>query len=136
MTSELFLGFVTMMATVVIALIARYLNRRAAIRVLAGYPCGSFMPCWDISALSKTRRRVLLESPSSSFPPFSFSSFFIVRSSASAQAAVAFPIWIILCTQCFRIGVELFLHQLSMDGRVPQMLIFEGANVGFYRQRP
>jgi hypothetical protein len=36
MTSTLFLGFVTMMATVVIALIARYLNRRATFRVLAG----------------------------------------------------------------------------------------------------
>ena len=36
MTSTLFLGFVAIMATVVIALIARYLNRRAAFRVLAG----------------------------------------------------------------------------------------------------
>jgi hypothetical protein len=36
MTCTLFLGFVAMMATVVVALIARYLNRRAAFRVLAG----------------------------------------------------------------------------------------------------
>ena len=43
---------------------------------------------------------------------------------------------VILCTQCFRIGVELFLHQLWMDGLVPQMQIFEGANVDIYRQRP
>jgi len=93
------------------------------------------MPCWDISALSKTRRRV----PGIAFlvvPALFFLFFFIVRSSASAQAAVAFPIWIILCTQCFRIGVELFLHQLWMDGLVPQMLIFEDANVSIYRQRP
>jgi len=55
-----------------------------------------------------------------------------VRSSASARFALAFPLWIILGTQCFRIGVELFLHQLWIDGLVPKMLTFEGANVDIY----
>jgi hypothetical protein len=55
-----------------------------------------------------------------------------VRSSASAHFALAFPLWIILGTQCFRIGVELFLHQLWVDGLVPKMLTFEGANVDIY----
>jgi hypothetical protein len=39
---------------------------------------------------------------------------------------------IILGTQYFRIGVELFLHQLWLDGLVPKMLTFEGANVDIY----
>jgi hypothetical protein len=34
--------------------------------------------------------------------------------------------------QCFHIGVELFLHQLWIDGLVPKMLTFEGANVDSY----
>ena len=32
-------------------------------------------------------------------------------------------------TQSFRIGVELFLHQLWIGGLIPKMLTFEGANV-------
>ncbi len=136
MTSTLFLGFVTMMATVVIALIARYLNRRAAFRVLAG------LSVWFIYALLGyfgVIKNTATRPPGIAFlvvPALFFLFFLIVRSSASAQAAVAFPIWIIPCTQCFRIGVELFLHQLWMDGLVPQMLIFEGASVDIYRQQP
>jgi hypothetical protein len=55
-----------------------------------------------------------------------------VPSSASARVALAIPLWIILCTQSFRIGVELFLHQLWIHGLVPKMLTFEGANVDIY----
>src|SRR5713226_3982080 len=65
-------------------------------------------------------------------PVIVFLIVFIVRSSASARVALAFPLWIILGTQCFRIGVELFLHQLWIDGLVPKMLTFEGANVDIY----
>jgi hypothetical protein len=35
-------------------------------------------------------------------------------------------------TQSFRIGVELFLHQLWIGGLVPKMLTFEGANVDIF----
>src|SRR5713226_6876777 len=65
-------------------------------------------------------------------PVIVFLIVFIVRSSASARVALAFPLWIILGTQCFRIVVELFLHQLWIDGLVPKMLTFEGANVDIY----
>ena len=137
MTATLFLGFVATMVAVVVALIARYLNRRAAFAVLAG------LSVWFIYAgllgYFGVIKNTATRPPGIAFlvvPALFFLFFLIVRSSASAQAAVAFPIWIILCTQCFRIGVELFLHQLWMDGLVPQMLIFEGANVDIYRQRP
>ena len=96
-----------MMATVVIALIARYLNRRAAFRVPAG------LSVWFIYALLGYFGRYQKHGDASSWNRLPRRSR---PSSASAQAAVAFPIWIILCTQCLRIGVELFLHQLWMDG--------------------
>jgi hypothetical protein len=57
---------------------------------------------------------------------------FMVRSAAGSRIALAFPLWIILGTECFRIGVELFLHQLWIEGIVPKMLTFEGANVDIY----
>jgi hypothetical protein len=55
-----------------------------------------------------------------------------LRSSAGARVALAFPLWIILGTQSFRIVGELFLHQLWIDGLAPKMLTFSGANVDIY----
>ena len=133
MTSALFLGFVVMMATVVVAIITRYLNRRAAFRVLAG------LSVWFIYAgllgYFGVVKNTAMRPPGIAFivvPVFVFILLFIVRSSADARVALAFPLWIILGTQCFRIGVELFLHQLWIDGLVPKMLTFEGANVDIY----
>jgi hypothetical protein len=45
------------------------------------------------------------------------------------QKYLALPLWIILGAQCFRIGVELFLHQLWIEGLVPKMLTFEGGRL-------
>jgi hypothetical protein len=87
---------------------------------------------WDISASSETRQSVLRESPSSSAPSLPFSCCSVVRSSSRTGIALAFPLWIILGTQSFRVGVELFLHQLWIDGLVPKMLTFNGANVDIF----
>jgi hypothetical protein len=57
---------------------------------------------------------------------------FMARSAAGLRIALAFPLWIILGTECFRVGVELFLHQLWIAGIVPKMLTFESANVDIY----
>jgi hypothetical protein len=46
-------------------------------------------------------------------PVLLFLIFFVVRSPASARGVLAFPLWLILGAQCFRVGVELFLHQLG-----------------------
>jgi hypothetical protein len=133
MTATLFLEFVAMMAAVVVTLIARYLNRRAAFRVLAG------LSVWFIYVgllgYFGVIKNTAMRPPGIAFvvvPVLVFLIFFIVRSSASARVALAFPLWIILGTQCFRIGVELFIHQLWIAGLVPKMLTFEGANVDIY----
>src|SRR5260370_37521353 len=65
-------------------------------------------------------------------PVLFFLFLFIVRFSANARIILAVPLWIILGAQCFRVGVELFLHQLWIGGLVPKMLTFEGANVDIY----
>jgi hypothetical protein len=136
MTSTLFLEFVAAMTAVVVAVIARYLDRLAAFRVLAA------LSAWFIYAgllgyfgvLKNTGTRP----PGIAFlvvPVFLFLFIFIVvviRSSAGARLALAFPLWIVLGLQSFRVGVELFLHQLWIGGLVPKMLTFEGANVDIY----
>ena len=136
MNATLFLVFLATMATIVVVLIAHYVSRRVAFRVLAG------LSAWFIYAgllgyfgvIRNTAMRppgiVFLVAPIVLFL-FLFI-VFMVRSSAGARVALAFPLWILLGTQCFRIGVELFLHRLWIDGLVPQMLTFEGANADIY----
>jgi hypothetical protein len=134
MTATLFLGFVAMMAAIVVALVARYLDRRAAFGVLTG------LSVWFIYAgllgYFGVVKNMAMRPPGIVFivvPVIVFLIFFIVRSSANAPVPLVFPLWIILGTQCFRVGVELFLHQLWLGGLVPKMLTFEGANVDLRR---
>jgi hypothetical protein len=131
-----FIGFVAIMVALVVAAIARYQGGRAAWRVLAG------LLVWLIYAgllgylgvfkdmSTRPPGIVLLVVPVLLF----LLAFlvFIVLSTASERVALAFPLWILLGAQSFRIGVELFLHQLWIDGLVPRMLTFEGANVDIY----
>jgi hypothetical protein len=133
MTSTLFLGFVALITMFVVAMIDRYINRRAAVRLLAG------LLIWFLYAGLMAHFGILKNSemrpPGIAFvvgPVLLFLIFFIVRPSASAQAVLAFPLWLILGTQCFRIGVELFLHQLWIEGLVPRMMTFAGANIDIY----
>jgi hypothetical protein len=135
MTATLFIGFLALMAIVVVALSARYLNGRTAAGVLAGLS-GWFIYI-GLMGYFGVVRNTAMRPPGIAFILFPvivflvvvFIFLFKVRSSAVAGA---FPLWIILCTQSFRIGVELFLHQLWIDGVVPKMLTFEGANVDIF----
>ena len=52
--------------------------------------------------------------------------------STGVNRFLAFPIWILIGAQTFRVGVELFIHQLWLNGLVPKMLTFAGANVDIY----
>jgi hypothetical protein len=136
MTAKLFLAFVLMMAAIVVALVARYQNGRTAFRVLAG------LSAWFLYAGLMGHLGVLknpsIRPPGIAFllvPVLLFLVFFlvmIVRSPSRAGLTLAFPLWILVAAQTFRIGVELFLHQLWIDGMVPKMLTFEGANVDIY----
>ncbi len=133
MTATLFLGFVAMMAAIVVGLVARYLNGRTAFRVLAG------LSAWFIYAglmgYFGVLKNTAMRPPGTAFllvPVLFFLFLFIVRFSANARIILAFPLWIILGAQCFRVGVELFLRQLWIGGLVPKMLTFESANVDIY----
>src|SRR5882724_5352156 len=108
MIATLFLGFLAMMATIVVALSARYLNGRTAFGVLAGL-CVWFIYV-GLMGYFGVVRNTAMRPPGIAFivvPVFVFIFLFIVRSSADARVALAFPLWIILGTQSFRIGVEL-----------------------------
>jgi len=133
MITTLFVGFVTVMVAVVVALSARYLNGRAAFGVLGGL-CMWFIYV-GLMAYFGVVQNTAMRPPGIAFivvPVIVFLIIFIVRSFTDAGVALSFPLWIILGTQCFRVGVELFLHQLWIDGLAPKMLTFAGANVDIY----
>jgi hypothetical protein len=135
MITTFFLGFVALMTAVIVALSARYRNGRFAFGVLAAL-CAWFVYVGVLGYLGVIANM-------SMFPPgialifvpvVAFLVFFIVRAGSSAGARVAhvFPLWVLIGTQAFRVGVELFIHQLWFDGLVPKMLTFAGANVDIY----
>jgi hypothetical protein len=133
MTSTLFLVFLATMATIVVTLIAHYFNRRAAFRVLAGL--SAWLIYVGLLGYFGVVRNTAMRPPGVAFlfvPVLAFLIFFIARFYADARVALSFPLWIILGMQCFRVGVEMFLHQLWINGLVPKMLTFEGANVDIY----
>jgi hypothetical protein len=133
MTAALFLGFLALTATAVVALVDRYLNTRIAFGVATG------LVIWFVYAgllgYFGVLKNVTTRPPGIAFvlvPVLAFLILFFVRVSSNLRVASAFPTWLLLGTQCFRVGVELFLHQLWIDGLVPKMLTFEGANVDIY----
>jgi len=125
-----------MMAVIVAALTARYINAGAAFRLLAG------LLVWflyvGLMGYFGVLKDLAMRPPGPAFlflPVVLFLVIFIVfvaRSVAGGRIALAFPLWILLGVQCFRVGVELFLHRMWMEGVVPKMLTFEGANVDIY----
>ena len=133
MTATLFLCFVGMTAAIVVALVARYLNGRTSFGVLAGLSAW-FVYVGLIGYLGVVKNTAM-RPPGIVFllvPVVGFLIFFIAKTSVAARVALAFPLWIILGAQSFRVGVELFLHQLWIVGLVPKMLTFDGANADIY----
>jgi len=135
MTTTLFLGFVALMAAVVVALSTRYLNGRTAFAITTGL----FVWLIYVGLLGYfgVIRNTTIRPPGIIFillpvVVFLVLSIWGLQTSAGARIAATFPLWIILGTQSFRIVVELFLHQLWGDGLVPKMLTFAGANVDIY----
>jgi hypothetical protein len=136
MVATLFVGFVGMMAVITVTLVARYLNARSAFGVLAGI--AAWLAYVGVLTYFGVVKNTAMRPPGIVFllaPVLLFLLFFlvvVVRSNVGTRIAMAFPLWILLGTESFRIGVELFLHRLWIDGLVPKMLTFDGANVDIY----
>jgi hypothetical protein len=130
-----FLGFVALMSAVIVLLIARYENIRFAFGVLAAL-CAWFIYVGVLGHLGVIANAAMFPPGISLIfvPVVAFLVLFIVRvrSSAGADLALAFPLWVLIGMQAFRVGVELFIHQIWMEGLVPKMLTFAGANVDIY----
>ena len=133
MTAWLFIAFLMLVAAGVVGSSLHYLSRLTALRVAAG------LAIWLAYVGALGYAGVLsdasLRPPGIAYvliPVFLFVGFALVRSAAGLKTALALPLPLLLGAQSFRIGVELLLHQLWIDGVVPRMLTFEGANVDLF----
>jgi hypothetical protein len=135
MIAACFLGFVALMTAVIVLLSARYRNSQFAFGLLAAL-CAWFIYVGALGYFGVIANTAMFP-PGIAFifvPVVVFLVLFILRvgSSAGSRMALVFPLWVLIGTQAFRVGVELFIHQLWIDGLVPKMLTFAGANVDIY----
>ena len=133
MILTLFILFLAIMTIGIVAATARYLGTRAAKLLLAGL-CVWFAYV-SLLAHSDVLRSVTMRPPGITFLGIPILIFLLISSvwlSTRSRIALAFPLWMILGTQAFRGGVELFLHQLWILGLIPKTLTFRGANVDIY----
>ena len=130
MTEALFLGFLTVVAMAVLGLAGRYLPRGTAAGMGVGFP--AWLLYVGLLGYFGVVRNASLRPPGIAFilvPMVFFIVLFVAWSAGGRRIALAVPLWVLLGLQGYRIGVELFLHQLWLAGLAPKMLTFEGANV-------
>lgn len=130
MTAALFLSFLAVVAAAVLGLAGRYLPRGTAAAIRIGLP--AWLLYVGLLGYFGVVRSAALRPLGIAFiigPVVLFIVLFVARSVGGGRIALAVPLWVLLGLQGYRIGVELFLHQLWLGGLAPKMLTFEGANV-------
>jgi hypothetical protein len=53
---------------------------------------------------------------------------FMASSRIGETVALSFPLWLLMGFESFRLVVEIFLHQLWLNGQLPKMLTYQGSN--------
>lgn len=130
MTPLLFIGFLALIVIAVLRTSSRYLAPRTSNAILIGlvlwigYVGGlSYFGVVSNPALRPPGVFLVLT------PVILFISFAVVRSRGGGEVARALPIGLIIGLQVFRVGVELFIHQLAADGLAPRLMTYEGGNI-------
>jgi hypothetical protein len=126
--TTLFLVFVVAIIMLLVAGIIRYLPRSYKMPTLAG------LAAWIIYGGMLAYTGVIANS--STLPPGMFYLLapiilfvmFMARSRIGKTVSLSFPLWLLMGMESFRLIVEIFLHQLWLDGQLPKMLTYQGAN--------
>jgi hypothetical protein len=126
--STLFLIFVAAISMLLAAGIVRYLPRNYRISTLAG------LAVWIAYGGILGYTGVIANT--SALPPGMFYMLapiimlvmFMARSRIGETVALNVPLWLLMGMESFRLVVEVFLHELWLDGQLPKMLTYQGAN--------
>lgn len=128
MTAIYFLAYLGLLVALLAAVLVVFLPRRSSLATLFG------LALWlaYVGILSKLG---VIADPSRRPPgilllaiPLVLFVLFLARSEAAGNIAAALPLWLLTAFQSFRIGVELLLHQLYLDGLVPRLMTYEQGN--------
>ncbi len=125
----MFIGYVIFIVACIILLLSRYLSANAFLILLGGL--GAWLVYGGVLGYAGVVGDPSLRPPGPAFlliPVFLFVALFLARSAAGERLALSIPLWIILAAQVFRVGVELFLHQLWLAGMAPRMITYAGGN--------
>ena len=132
MTAILCLGYLAGVSIVIAALTARYLRDRLR-ALLIGLPVWlvyvGLMSYFGIVSNAALRPPGIVYV---AVPAVLFVLLVLARSDAGARIASAFPLWIVIGMQTFRIGVELLLHRLWVDGLAPRIVTYQGHNADIW----
>lgn len=132
MTAILCLGYAAGVSIVVAALTARYLRERLR-ALVTGLPLWLFYV--GLLSYSGVVSNAALRPPGIvyvAFPAVLFVLLVLARSGAGARIASAFPLWVMIGMQTFRIGVELLQHQLWVEGLAPRVVTYRGGNADIW----
>ncbi len=129
MTTFLFEGYVGLVLLALLAVGWHYLERRVfaalAIGTAAWIAYVGFMSYFGVVG------NPALRPPGAAYIllPVIGLVVFLSRSVIGLRAALVVPVAVVIALQAFRIGVELLLHRLYVDGLVPKLMTYEGGNV-------
>jgi hypothetical protein len=132
MTAILFGGYLAMVVAVVMLLTALYLPRRATFQL------GTSLAVWLVYVGVLSYCGVVSQmahwppGPAFVLLPVIVVVVFLALSNEGARIAQSIPLWALLGTQVFRVGVELLIYKLYVDGFAPRLMTFEGGNIDIF----
>ena len=128
-TALQFEGYVAFILIAVLLVGVRFLPRRAHLALVFG--ALAWLTYVGVLSYFGIVRNSALKPPGAAYILLPAAAMILVlaRSSAGLRIALAFPVALVIGMQAFRIGVELLLHRLYVDGLVPRLMTYEGGNV-------
>ena len=133
MTSTYFVAFLAVVLTGVATIAVRYLPRRLSVPFLIG------LSIWLAYVAAMSWSGIVANPafrPPAAFlvmlPAVLFIVFVLALLPTGRRISIAFPVWLLVGAQSFRVGVELLLHRLWTDGLVPRLMTYEGGNVDIF----
>jgi hypothetical protein len=125
-------GYLAAVSIIIAALTVRYLQERLRALLIG-------LPLWlvyvGLLSYSGVVSNTSLRPPGIVYvalPAVLFVVVVFAVSRTGEHIASAVPLWVIIAMQTFRIGVELLLHRLWVDGLAPRMVTYEGCNLDFW----
>jgi hypothetical protein len=128
-TALVFAGYVVLVLLAVLLVGARFLPRRAFLTLVVGSL--AWLTYVGVMSYFGVVRNPALKPPGAAYLllPAAAMIAYLARSGVGLRIALRVPATWLIGIQVFRIGVELLLHRLYVDGLVPRLMTYEGGNV-------